>query len=150
MRADARTTNARPAPRNSLIPAEREVILAICNSTEYAHLPPSQIVPRLADKGRYLASESTFYRVLLAADQQHRRGRSQPPRTVKAPTSHVATAANQVWSWDNTYLPAAVRGQYFYLYLIEDIYSRKAVAWEVYEQESGELAAGQLQRSVLS
>ncbi|MBN0281225.1 IS3 family transposase, partial [Pseudomonas aeruginosa] len=89
----------------------------------------------------YLASESTFYRVLRAADQQHRRGRSQPPRTVKAPTSHVATAANQVWSWDITYLPSAVRGQYFYLYLIEDIYSRKCVGWEVYAQESGELAA---------
>jgi len=106
-------------------------------------------VPRLADRNCYLASEATFYRVLRAADQQHRRGRSQPPRTVATPTSHVATAANQVWSWDITYLPTAVRGQYFYLYLIEDIYSRKAVGWEVYAQESGELAAGLLQRSVL-
>lgn len=150
MRADARTTTARPIPRNALSSAEREAILAVCNSSKYAHLPPSQIVPRLADEQRYLASESTFYRVLRAADQQHRRGRSQPPRTVKTPTSHVATAANQVWSWDITYLPAAVRGQYFYLYLIEDIYSRKAVGWEVYEQESGERAAGLLQRSVIS
>lgn len=130
VRADARPTAKRPVPRNALSPAEREAILAVCNSPEYAHLPPSQIVPRLADAGRYLASESTFYRVLHAADQQHRRGRSQPPRTVKAPTSHVATAANQVWSWDITYLPAAVRGKYFYLYLIEDIYSRKAVGWD--------------------
>ena len=150
MRADARTTTERPVPRNALSPAEREAILAVCNSPEYAHLPPSQIVPRLADEGCCLASESTFYRVLHAADQQHRRGRSQPPRTVKAPTSHVATAANQVWPWDITYLPAAVRGQYFYLYLIEDIYSRKAVGWEVHEQESGELGAKLLQRSVLS
>ncbi|MNZ37127.1 hypothetical protein D3C78_545690 [compost metagenome] len=100
MRADARTTVTRPVPRNALSPVEREAILAVCNSPEYAHLPPSQIVPLLADEGRYLASESTFYLVLYAADQQHRRGRSQPPRTVKAPTSHVATAANQMWSWD--------------------------------------------------
>lgn len=119
MQADARTTTVRPKPRNALSQDEREAILTLCNSPEHAHLPPSQIVPRLADQGRYLASESTFYRVLRAADQQHRRGRSQPPRTVKAPTSHVATAANQVWSWDITYLPSAVRGQYFYLYLIE-------------------------------
>jgi len=150
MRADARPTTERPVPRNALSPAEREAILAVCNSPEYAHLPPGQIVPRLADQQCYLASESTFYRVLKAADQQHRRGRSQPPRTVKAPTSHVATAANQVWSWDITYLPTAIRGQYFYLYLIEDIYSRKAVGWKVYEQESGELGAKLLQRSVLS
>lgn len=68
-------------------------------------------MPRLADQQRYLASESTFYRILRAADQQHRRGRSQPPRTVKGPTSHVATAANQVWSWEHhlpTYLPACL------------------------------------------
>lgn len=149
MRADARTTTQRPTPHNALSLAERDAILAVCNSPEHAHLPPSQIVPRLADQGRYLASESTFYRVLRAADQQHRRGRSQPPRTVKAPTSHVATAANQVWSWDITYLPSPVRGQYYYLYLIEDIYSRKAVGWEVYAQESGELAAKLLQRSVI-
>jgi putative transposase len=149
MQADARTTTVRPKPRNALSQDEREAILTLCNSPEHAHLPPSQIVPRLADQGRYLASESTFYRVLRAADQQHRRGRSQPPRTVKAPTSHVATAANQVWSWDITYLPSAVRGQYFYLYLIEDIYSRKGVGWEVYAQESGELAAKLLQRSVI-
>ena len=150
MHADGRTTTERPVPRNALNQAEREVILSVCNSPEYAHLPPSQIVPRLADQQCYLASESTFYRVLRAADQQHRRGRSQPPRKIAAPKTHVAKAANQVWSWDITYLPTAVRGKDFYLYLIEDIYSRKAVGWEVYQQESGELAAGLLQRSVLS
>ena len=103
-------------------------MLDVCNSQEFASLPPSQIVPRLADQGRYLASESSFYRILRAADQQHRRGRSQPPRHVPAPTSHAATGPNQVWSWDITYLPSLVRGQYYYLYLIEDIYSRKGWA----------------------
>ena len=77
MQADARTTTVRPTPRNAQSQDEREAILTLCNSPEHAHLPPSQIVPRLADQGRYLASESTFYRVLRAADQQHRRGRSQ-------------------------------------------------------------------------
>ena len=149
VRSDARPTAIRPTPANALSQAEREAILALCNRPEFASLPPSQIVPRLADQGRYVASESTFYRVLRAADQQHRRGRSQPPQRRAAPTTHVATAARQVWSWDITYLPSPVRGRYFYLYLIEDIYSRKAVGWEVYERECGEQAATLLQRTVL-
>ena len=146
--ADARTTTVRPSPANALTEQERAGILSVCNSSEFASLPPSQIVPRLADRGCYLASESTFYRVLRNADQQHRRGRSHPPRRHVAPTTHVATAARQVWSWDITYLPSPVRGKYYYLYLIEDIYSRKAVGWEVYEQECGAMAAGLLQRAV--
>jgi putative transposase len=125
-------------------------VLSVCNSIEYAQLPPSQIVPRLADQGVYIASESTFYRILKAHGQGHRRGRAQAPSKRKAPTSHIATAANQVWSWDISYLPTPVRGQFFYLYLFEDIFSRKAVGGDVYEQESGELAAGLLQRIVIS
>ncbi|GHD71375.1 transposase [Vogesella fluminis] len=149
VRADARPSADRPTPANALSQDERDAILALCNSPEYASLPPSQIVPRLADKGLYLASESTFYRVLSAADQQHRRGRSQPPQRREPPTTYVATASRQVWSWDITYLPSPVRGQYYYLYLIEDVYSRKAVGWEVYEQECGARAAALLQRTVL-
>ncbi len=129
--------------------AERQAIVTLCNSPQYAHLPPSQIVPRLADQACYLASESTFYRVLRAAGQQQHRGRSLRPRRHAAPTTHAANAPNQVWSWDITYLPSPVRGKYYYLYLIEDIYSRKAVGWEVYDVESGEKAAALLQRSVI-
>ena len=150
MKTDARTTTARPTPANKLSAAEQRAVLAVCNHTAYAHLPPSQIVPRLADDGVYLASESTFYRVLKAHDQHHRRGRAQAPRPHAPPTSYTATAANQVWSWDITYLPSPVRGQFYYLYLFEDIYSRKAVGWEVYAQESGEHAAGLIQRAVLA
>ncbi len=150
MQADVRTTTARPRTPNVLSEEERGAILAICNSPEFASVPPSQIVPRLADQGRYLASEATFYRVLKAADQQHRRGRSHAPHKHAAPTTHSATKANQVWSWDITYLPSPVRGQYYYLYLIEDIYSRKGVGWEVYAQESGERAAELMQRTVLA
>lgn len=78
------------------------------------------------------------------------RGRAETPSKHKAPTSYRAEAANQVWSWDIPYLLAPVRGQFYYLYLFfEDIYSRKAVDWEVYEQESDELAAGLLQHTVM-
>ena len=149
IQADARTTFTRPTPRNALSEAERQTLVTLCNSPEYAHLPPSQIVPRLADQGRYLASEATFYRVLRATGQQQHRGRSQRPRRYAAPTTHAAKAPNQVWSWDITYLPSPIRGKYYYLYLIEDIYSRKAVGWEVYDAESGEKAAALLQRSVI-
>lgn len=109
MSADARTTTVRPTPANSMNPDERNAILAACNSPEHAHLPPSQIVPRLADKGCYLGSESTFYRVLRAAHQHQRRGRSQAPRKLGLPTTHVAMAANQVWSWDITYCTPSQR-----------------------------------------
>jgi len=149
VRADARTTTVRPRPRNALSEVERQAIINLCNSPAYVHLPPSQIVPRLADQQRYLASEATFYRVLRAAGQQQHRGRSQRPRRYATPTTHAAKGPNQVWSWDITYLPSPVRGKYYYLYLIEDIYSRKAVGWEVYEEESGEKAAALLQRSVI-
>jgi hypothetical protein len=92
----------------------------MCNRSDYAHLPPSQIVPRLADDSVYLASESTFNRALKAHDQHHRRGRAQAPRPHAPSTSYTATAANQVWSWDITYLPSPVRGQFYYLYLFAD------------------------------
>lgn len=150
LKADGRTTTVRPRPANALSEIEREAILTLCNSPDYAHLPPSQIVPRLADEGRYLASERTMYRLLHAAEQQHRRGRSLRPHRHPAPTTHAAEKPNQVWSWDITYLPSPVRGQYYYLYLIEDIYSRKGVGWEVHAEEFGENAAALLQRSIVS
>ncbi len=122
----------------------------ICNKQEYASLPPSQIVPMLADKGEYIASESSFYRVLKANDQLHHRGRTQRRAVRKKPTTYIAKKANQVWCWDISYIPSRVRGQYWYLYLVLDIYSRKIVAWEVYDQESGELASALIERAVLA
>lgn len=143
--ADARTTTVRTTPPNALNEHERIAILNLCNSAEYAHLPPSQIVPRLADKQIYVSSESTFYRVLRAAGQRQHRGRAQRPGRNAEPTTHAAHAPNRVWSWDITYLPSSVRGKYYYLYLIEDIYSRKSVGWEVHEDEDGAKAAVLLQ-----
>ena len=110
----------------------------VCNAPEYASLPPTQIVPTLLDKGIYLGSESTFYRTLRKAGQVEQRGRQRARKKVARPSSYTATAPKQVLTWDITYLPAAVRGLHYYQYLIEDIYSRKIVGYEVYEQESGE------------
>jgi putative transposase len=96
-----------------------------------------------------MASESSFYRVLHSFDQVHHRGRTRVLAKHAAPTSYTATGPNQLWSWDITYCGSMVRGQYYYLYLIEDIYSRKIVGWEVHDIESGELAAELLLRTVI-
>ena len=145
---DQRPHAKRPEPRNKLSLKERESILEVCNSEAYSQLPPSQIVPRLADDGRYLASESTFYRVLHEANQVTHRGRSNQAQT-RPISTHVAHKANEVWMWDITYLPTPVKGQHYYLYLIEDLYSRYGVHWEVHERECGELASDLLQQASL-
>ncbi|MRW94875.1 DDE-type integrase/transposase/recombinase [Duganella sp. FT80W] len=145
---DSRTTSARPEPVNSLSEDERAQILAVANSEEFGSLPPSQIVPALADRGVYIASESSFYRVLKAASQQHHGGRAKKP-TSRVLTSHCATGPNQVWSWDIAWLQAAVKGQYYYWYMVLDIFSRKIVGHEVHVAESAELASLLMRRASL-
>lgn len=135
-------------PANRLSEVERAEILAIANQPHYAHLPPGQIVPDLADQGRYLASESSFYRVLRSEEQLTPRGRAKAP-TRKRPEPLQATAPNQLWSWDITYLPTTVRGLFFYLYLFIDLYSRKIVGWEVYAEESADHASSVFSKTYL-
>jgi transposase InsO family protein len=147
---DGRPDAARPAPANKLSPDERERLLSVCNTPRYQSLPPSQIVPLLADEGVYLASESTFYRVLRSADQLHRRGKARAPRSVTKPPGFRATAANQVWSWDITFLANSIVGCFYRLYLVMDIYSRKIVGWEVHESESAEHAAQLIRKACLA
>ena len=125
VRADQRPGAPRPTPRNKLSDQERQAVLDVCHSEEFASLPPSQIVPRLADQGRYLASESSFYRVLRAEGQQHHRGRAKSPVPRKPPASYRATGPCQVWTWDITWLPGPIAGMFFYLYLIVDRLVRK-------------------------
>lgn len=135
-------------PVNKLSEQERKAIIATANQPEFAELPPSQIVPLLADEGQYLASESTFYRILREEDQLTHRGKAKAPVNNR-PEPLLATGPNQLWSWDITYLPTAVKGLYFYLYLILDIYSRKIVGWEVYTEESAEYAAKTFRKAYL-
>lgn len=139
---DRRAGPPRPAA-NQLSPDERARVLAVANQPEHRDLSPKQIVPRLADRGEYVASESTFYRVLRAANQLHHRQPSRAPSS--RPHAYVATGPLQVWSWDITYLPSAVRGRFYYLYLLEDVWSRKIMGWTVAETESMETAAALVQ-----
>lgn len=138
---DQRKGAVRQASAQALTAQEKDQILAVCNSPEHQSLPPSQIVPRLADQGIYIASESSFYRVLREHAQANRRGRAAAPHVPEKPQAWVATAPNQVWSWDITFLPAAVRGEFYRLYLVLDIFSRMIVGWEVHHDESAAHAA---------
>lgn len=147
---DGRTRAVRPAPAHQFSQIERDEILAICNEPAHRSLPPSQIVPKLADEGRYLASESTFYRVLKTAGQANRRGRAKAPRKTVPPKSHCARGPNSVWSWDITFLASCIAGQFFRLYMVMDIYSRKIVAWEVHERECSEYAATLITKACLA
>jgi putative transposase len=135
-------------PANKLSAAERAELLRTANLAKFAKLPPSQIVPKLADEGIFLASESTFYRTLRQEKQLSHRGRAKAPKN-KRPEAVLATEPNQLWSWDITYMSTTVKGLFFYLYLIMDVFSRKIVGWEVYAEESADHAAKTLRKAYL-
>lgn len=126
-------------PANKLSESERREVVALATSTEFRDQSPKQIVPTLADRGTYVASESTFYRVLHEHGLQRHRGRARPP--TPRPRGHAATGPWQLGAWDITYLRSHVRGQFFYLYLVEDVWSRKILGWDVHDVESTDFAA---------
>jgi transposase InsO family protein len=131
---------SRARPANALSETERAAVLVRLNSAEFAGESPNQVVPKLADRGEYLASEASMYRILRDEKLLAHRHKSAPARRREA-TPLEATGPNQVWSWDITWLAGPVRGWFFYLYLILDLYSRKIVAWQVHERECAEYAA---------
>jgi len=126
-------------PKNKLSKAERKKVVDVCNSPEFRDLSPKQIVPTLADRGTYIASEKTFYRILAEESLLEHRGRAKPP-TSTPPDECCAMGPLEVWSWDITYLRTQTRGQFFYLYLFLDVWSRKIVGWTVETEECGNKA----------
>lgn len=122
-------------PANKLGDDIKDKIVEIANSKRYCDQSPWQIVAKLADKGTYIASESSFYKVLKERKLLAHRGKSKAPEK-KRPLPLIATAPNQIWSWDITYLKSAIKGEYFYLYLFMDIFSRKIVGYDIFESES--------------
>jgi transposase InsO family protein len=149
-KGDGRPDAIRPMPAHALTSQERAAVLAVANEPRFADMPPARIVPTLADEGTYLASESTFSRILKDAGQNTHRGRAKSPQPKREPQTHVATAPGQVWCWDMTYLPTQVGGQWFYLYLILDLYSRKVIGWEVHAEDDGDHAARLVARTALA
>ncbi len=149
VKEDQRPITKRPTPKNKLSKEERDNIIKTVNSPELADLAPSQIVPKLANEGKYLASESTIYRILKEEKMNTHRNRSKIP-VKREPTTHIATAPNQVWTWDITWLNALIKGQYYKLYLILDMFSRLIVAYEVWETEKAEYAEYLIRKATLS
>ena len=136
------------APANKLSELERQRLISTANSPEFRDVSPKQIVPSLADRGQYVGSESTFYRVLKAANLMAHRGHAKAP--VPRPKPELfATGPNQVWTWDISYLRSPVRGAFFYLYMVVDIFSRRIVGWDVHEEESSDLSAALMARASL-
>lgn len=128
----------RPAPKNKLSDAEAEKILDLLRCERFVDHSPAQVYFNLLDEGIYLASESTFYRLLRQHNEvtERRRQATHPPK--KRPEL-VAKRPNVVWSWDITKLKGPKRGEYYDCYVVLDIFSRYVVAWCV-APESGELA----------
>ncbi len=149
VKRDQRPLVERPTPKNKLTKEERDEIIKTINSLEYADLAPSQIVPKLADEGRYIASESTIYKILKEEKMNTHRGRTSPP-VKREPPTHIATAPNQVWTWDITWLNGVIKGQYYKLYLIIDMFSRLIVGHEVWEEEKAEHAEYLIKKATLS
>ena len=145
---DQRPLASRPTPAHKLTEEEQQAIVAICCSEEYADLPPSQIVPKLLDQRMYLGSESSYYRVLRAHNLQHARTRKAANNKPAKPELQ-ASEPNQIWCWDVSLLKSLVLGQFFYLHLFLDLYSRKIVMADVYETENGEIAAELTQKALL-
>lgn len=147
--AEDQRHEAKRAPANKLSQEERGKILGVATSSAFRDMSPKQIVPNLADQGRYLGSESSFYRILKEHQLLTHRHASRPA-TIRPPQAHVATGPCQVWSWDITFLRTSVQGMFYYLYLFIDVWSRKIIAAQVFAQESMEHSAGLFQRACLA
>ncbi|MGA2933414.1 MAG: IS3 family transposase [Acidimicrobiales bacterium] len=129
----------RPSPPNKLSDEEVDAVLEVLRSERFADCSPAQVYFTLLDEGVYLASESSYYRILRSNDEVRER-RRQATHPAKVKPELVAGRPLVVWSWDITKLKGPKRGVYYDLYVVLDIFSRYVVAWCVAPSESGELA----------
>jgi putative transposase len=137
--SDRRRGAAKSVPRK-LSCEERQEVLDLCATERFRDLTPHEIVPTLAQEGRYVASEATFYRVLRAANQVHHRSEMKPKKESPKPSEQIATGPNQVWCWDITWLPLRVRGMFVFAYVIIDVYDRSIIGWAIHDREDAQLA----------
>ncbi len=122
---------------NKLSEAERALVVKTAGEQRFMDLTPHEIVPILAEEGRYLASESSFYRCLRLLKLV--KPKKKILRQVQA-IELKAERPHQLWSWDITYLKTFIRGRFFFLYLIVDIFSRFIMGWEIHESEEAKAA----------
>jgi putative transposase len=137
-----RAPRPEPAPRRSpraLSTGERQTVLALLNEPRFEDQAPAEVYATLLDEGTYVCSERSMYRILNEnCSVRERRDQLRHPK--REVPRLVATAPNQVWSWDITKLRTTVKWHYYYLYVLIDIFSRYVVGWMVAESESAALA----------
>ena len=118
---------------------ERRRVLDTVNDPRFADLTPAQIVAILAEERVYVGSESTFYRIMREEGLLMHRGRARQPREPRPVPVLEARGIHQVLAWDITLLPGPVKGQFYYLYMVMDVWSRRILGTDVHEWESGQL-----------
>ena len=129
----------RPAPARALSPDERASVLAVLHEQRFQDRSPAAVQATLLDEGQYYCSTRTMYRILEEEGESGER-RDQLVHPSYHKPELLATAPNQLWSWDITKLKGPVKWTYFYLYVILDVFSRYVVGWMVAPRESAELA----------
>lgn len=135
-----RPAQERPRPPLALTAQEREEVIDVLHSPRFVDASPRQVWATLLDDDqRHLCSVSTMYRI-LKGESELRERRNQRRHPVYAKPELVASAPNQVWTWDITKLKGPAKWTYFYLYVVLDLYSRLAVGWMVARRESATLA----------
>ena len=144
---DSRKGAAKRVPRK-LTEKERREILNICCDDEHKDMNPYQIHANLLDKGIYIASVSSFYRVLRDKGLVRHRENSRPAYKHHKPPEKKATGPNQVWCWDITWLKTQVRGLFLYAYVIIDIWDRSIVKWCIHDREDEALARELFEQAV--
>ena len=137
--SDQRKGAPKQVPRK-LTKEEKEKLIDLSCNEEYKDYNPYKIHASLLDKGTYIASISSFYRVLREAGLIHHRGNSRPGTRHNAPPERIADGPNQVWTWDITWLPTTIRGLFNYAYAIIDIWDRSIVKWAIHDREDDALA----------
>lgn len=125
--------------RLSLPPEARARFLELAHSLEFVDKAPPQIYFNLLDMGAYICSIRTMYRILAAELEVNERRNLLRHPVYKRPEL-LATGPNQLWSWDITKLRGPVKGVYYHLYVIIDVFSRYIVGWQLATHESDDLA----------
>lgn len=135
------------AAHNAMSLSEKREILDLLHSDEFVEDTPYQVVSKLLDRGKWLCSVSSMYRVLSDAKElKDRRDQRRHPKYHKPVLS--ATGPNQLWSWDITRLPGETKGKYYFLYVMIDVFSRYVVGWMITHEENSDRAQHFIRESI--
>ena len=142
-----RPPRPRPTPERALTKPERAQVLEVLASQRFVDVSPEETWATLLDEGTYLCSTRTMYRILKDEYGEVRDRRDQLTHPPYAAPELLAEHPNELWSWDISKLKGPVRGTWFYLYVILDVFSRYIVGWTVQHHENAELATALIEQA---